>query len=279
MIGKSKNSLKTSIALVLTFCAALILTASMSATGIGASGIIFEKDAAPGEHISHVITVSLGADENATDFLVEVMDWNQGLKGQNNAVNDSAYRPYSAKGFLKVTPQSFHLDSGSSQKVVVDGDIPTNVGDGGRYAIISVRNIPMMKQQGKASVGVVLDMDTIVLLTISGSEILKTGEIESLNIDEPISKKQQNVTLFFNNTGNYHFAINVTADLVDRQGKLVARSTESPLASVLPGASRIVQISLIPETELEPGSYSINATVSRRDGTTLASKNIKFEIK
>jgi hypothetical protein len=269
----------TNIVVILAFSLAIVLVISMPVMGIGASGVIFEKDAVPGEHISHQITVNLGQDENSTDFVVKVMDWDQGPRGGNDVANDSAYRPYSAKPFLKVSPESFHLDPGISQKIVLDGDIPANVGDGGRYALVSVRSAPLRMEMGKSSVSSVTELNTIVLITISGSEIIKTGEIESLNVDEPISGKQQKVTLIFNNTGNHHFAINVTVDLVDSQGNLLASSTESPLASVLPGAVRIVQFSFTPETELVPGQYRINATVSLRDGTTIVSKNIKFEIK
>ena len=142
----------------------------------------------------------------------------------------------------------------------------------------------------------IMAIDIPVLLTISGTLPTISGEITDMNFDEPInpmsktivsknlirpvSAKQQNVSITFKNTGNFHYKASASAELFDaNNSKLGSNSSELSFFSILPTYSKEFKLQLVPSQELKPGSYRINATVSLEDGTSLTSKELKFDIK
>ncbi|MDM7913185.1 MAG: hypothetical protein QUS09_08825, partial [Methanotrichaceae archaeon] len=147
--------------------------------GLGVEGVIFEAEAAPGQHVDHEMTVSLRENEAPMDLQVDIQDWGQTLDGSNQELGEGEKSNCSAKGFLHASPASFHLEPGGSQKVLIEGDIPENVGSGGRYALISVHSpITVEADEGsEGSVGVAVAINALVRLTISGTELLKRAEI------------------------------------------------------------------------------------------------------
>ncbi len=247
--------------------------------GLGVEGVIFEAEAAPGQHVEHEITVSLRDNEDPMDLQVDIQDWGQTLEGSNQEIEEGAVAGYSAKGFLKASPSSFHLEPGESRKVLVEGDIPEDVGSGGRYALISVHSLPTVEEEGsEGSVGVAVAINALVRLTISGTEISRKGEITDMRTEDP-SEGRQNISLIFKNTGNYHYKAYAKAALKDKEGNLLVNSS-SPLSSnIIPSASRIFFLSLMPEKELLPGTYCISAKVEEDDGTVLAAKETEIKIK
>lgn len=107
--------------------------------GLGVSGVIFEADVSPGDSISHEMTVSLREGEMPLDLVVRVEDWNQSIDGVNQPQEEMAGQStYSARSFLKAEPSKFHIDPGESRKIVLRGDVPLDVGAGGRYALIGI---------------------------------------------------------------------------------------------------------------------------------------------
>lgn len=122
-------------------------------------------------------------------------------------------------------------------------------------------------------------MDVLVLLKITGTELLKTGEITSLELQKPVTAEHQNVSLIFKNTGNYHYKARAKAVLMDDKGEIIANaSTPLSFSSILPTMLREFKIPLIPGRKLSLGKYSINASVSLGDETVLATKEIDFKI-
>ncbi len=176
-------------------------------SGLGVEGVIFEAEAAPGQHVDHEITVSLRDNEAPMDLQVDIQDWGQTLEGSNQELEEGDVASYSAKGFLKASPSSFHLEPGESRKVLVEGDIPEDVGPGGRYALISVHSLPLVgaDEGSEGNVGVAVAINALVRLTISGTEISRIGEITDIRAEDP-SEECQNISLIFKNTGNYHFS-------------------------------------------------------------------------
>lgn len=261
----------------MAFFLLLLMPASF---GLGVEGVIFEAEAAPGQHVEHEITVSLRDNEDPMDLQVDILDWGQTLEGSNQEIEEGSVAGYSAKGFLKASPSSFHLDPGESQKVLVEGDIPEDIGSGGRYALISVHSLPTVgeEESSEGSVGVAVAINALVRLTISGTEISRKGEITDMKTEDS-SNEHQNISLIFKNTGNYHYKACAKAALKDEEGNLLANSS-SPLSSnIIPSASRIFFVSLTPEKELLPGTYRISTTVEEEDGTVLAAKETEIKIK
>jgi hypothetical protein len=134
-------------------------------------------------------------------------------------------------------------------------------------------------EDSEGNVGVAVAINSLVRLAISGTELLREGEITDLRIEDPSSCEHQNISLIFKNTGNYHYKACAKAALKDEEGNLLANSS-SPLSSnIIPSASRIFFISLSPGKELLPGTYCISAVVEQEDGSILAAKEVETKVK
>lgn len=261
----------------LVFIILAILSLVSMSSGIKATGIIFDAEAAPGEKVSHQITIDV-KNESPADFQVAVVDWAQGPDGSNIPAFDNNTHPYSAKGFLKVSPEKFHLEPGGSQKITVSGEVPKDVGDGGRYAIIRVYTVPGGNNSGINPVGMSIGMNSVARITIAGSHLVKTGEITQLKVGAPISDKQQNISIMFNNTGNIHYVVQTEAFLKDSAGNVLTNASAPMTNNIIPGAMRVIDLSLRPKESLMPGEYNVSAEVRLENGTTLANKETSFKI-
>lgn len=269
------------ISQTLSICLTLIIFASLSLTsissGIQATGIVLDAEAAPGEEISHDILINIDKNESPADFQVDVVDMVQGPDGSNNAVNDTNEHIYSAKNFLRASPEKFHLEPGELQKIVVSGKIPNDVGNGGRYAIIRTFTVPK-DEMGMTSMGVSVSMNTVARIAIADSQLLKEGEISQIRIDTPILSEQQNISILFNNTGNIHYKAQIDALLKDRDGNVLARASVPLTNYIIPETLRVFNLSFQPEEPLMPGEYDINVSVRLEDGTILDTEVETFEV-
>lgn len=268
--------IKINIMILALILVSILLAIGTASAGLGISGAIFEANVAPGQHIIHEMLVNIDATDQPMDFLVNVMGFGRTLDGASAEISselDSS--PYTARPFLNVYPSSFHLEPGSSKDVVLEGTIPLDVGEGGRYALVNIRSLPI----GNGNIGMAVAIDIPVRLTIANTRLVKTGEITNLSVDKPISIKALNVSLLFNNTGNYHYNAFAEATLMDVKGNILANSS-TPLTTslVIPMTVRQFKIRLVPKQELRTGIYRINSTVRLEDGTRLAEKEISFKI-
>jgi hypothetical protein len=256
----------------------IAFSTSPAASSLSVSGAIFEAEAAPGEQVSHNLTIGLSLDEPAAlNLTADVLDWYQDLNSGNNAVKENPdISPYSAKNFLSVSPKNFRLSPNSSQVIKIVGKMP--IGDGGRYAIISVLTLPGGGRTDQG-VGISIGMPALVLLTIKGSDLIRRGEIENLSLEDPASARQQNISLIFKDTGNCHYVINTSAALKDGKGNTLAIASPATKELIIPTARKQIKLSLTPQSELKPGTYTIGVNVTLKDGTILDSKEMKFEIK
>lgn len=277
------------------FCALFVLLSigpALATISISEPVISMTVDA--GQNLSKDTVVSIGSSDNPTDFMADVFGLGQGPDGSPQELKaDKDVSPYSARSFLNVSPRSFHLDPGKSQKITIKGNIPTDVGEGGRYAVINIHTKPQNASKG---VNIIAAMDVAVLLTISGTLPTISGEITDMkfyepynpmsksivskNLIKPVSAKQQNISVIFKNTGNYYYKARASAELFDANGsRLSKNSTELSVFSIIPTYSKEFRLQLVPSQELKPGSYRISATISLEDGTALASKELNFDIK
>jgi hypothetical protein len=254
---------------------ALFLLSPLICAGLGVSGAIIEKDVKPGETFVHDMTVCSDHSGPPMDIAVDVMGLNQSLEGDNMELDENEdIGPYSACAFMKVNPSKFHLEPGEIQSVIVEGKIPEDAKPGGRYAMINIHSLPV----GNGTVGIVVAIEVPVRLVISGPGLIKTGSIEELKLERPISAKQQDVSVTFKNKGNSHFKARADATLKDREGSIIAGASTPLSSNIIPGASRLFRLAVAPGKDLEPGIYFMNSTVKLDNGTVLASKETQFQI-
>jgi len=254
----------------------ILLAVNPALAGLTVSGSFCDADVTPGQHIEHDMIISTDAGDGQMEMQVDILGFGRDLKGQNIGLNpDEDISPYSARPFLRVSPRNFTLSPGSSQNVLLEGDIPTDVGEGGRYVLVYIHSNP----SGSGNVGFAVAVEVPVRLTIAGTKLVKTGEITDLSINKPISREKQNVSLTFNNTGNYNYYASAEAVLKDMNGSILSNSsTPAGFNSILPATSRQFDLSITPNIKLQSGSYSITSTVRLDDGTELASREIEFDL-
>ncbi len=255
----------------------LLLTAGVASAGLGVIGAMLDKNITPGDQFTHVMQVRLGPSDSPVNVSADIFGFGQGDDGSMREINASQdSSPYTATPFLKISPKSFHLDSGGSQQVILDVEIPKDLsGSGGRYALVKIHTLPT----GKGMIGFSSGIYVPIRLTINGSEILNKGEIESINLEKSLDQKKQVLSLLIKNTGNHHYYPVLNAVVKDKEGHIVANTSVPRSIALLPTYSRLFKSLLNPDTSLKPGTYNVTATVSMDDGTVLANKETSIEVK
>jgi len=255
----------------------VLLVAIPISEGYNVAGSILNTKVSPGENFDFTMNVSLTENETPIDISAELFGLGQHLDQSNSHLTADEDSPYSARPFLSVSPTSFHLDPGQWQIVTLMGSVPEDIGDGGRYAVVYIH--PDIKDTKGSGVRVIKAYDIPVILTISDTELVMTGEITGLDVNEPVSASQQNISLVYKNTGNYHYKAQAKADLKDESGIVLATAlTDLSGDSILPTFSKEYKFKVNPDNELEPGTYYIEATVTLEDGSILATKEVSFEV-
>ena len=250
--------------------AAIILLAALPATamamanpGLRVENAICVADVSPGDTITHKMTLSLVGTDSPMDLAVEVND----LENMKST--------YSAKDFISVDKTSFHLEPGESQDVTATVHIPSDVGNGGRYAVITLRQKPT-----GTGVSAVVAVNVRLYLTIKDSQLIHEGEITEVSAGEAVSGKPVDIFITFKNTGNHHFKFKGEVTVSDAQGEVLDTiyTALSP-SSVIPSMSSKLKANFIPEKELPLGNYFIKAKVMLEDGTILGEAEGSFEVK
>lgn len=262
---------------VVAFIALSVL--APTSTAFGLSGATFMEEVSPGQELVHTISISAGENESLKNMTAEVFGFERNLAGSNIELSpDRDTGPYSARPFLSVEPKSFDLEPGERKTLLLTGTVPDDVGSGGRYALVSISTEPAEPaERGGGQVMVSTGIQVTVLLTIKDSELIKTGEISDLSTSMVDGNVTVDVT--FDNTGNVHYKPFVGANLLDEDGE-VAASVEpaETRRSILPTNSRFVSMTLVPDAVLEPGTYTVEATVALDDGTVLATEETTVEV-
>jgi hypothetical protein len=253
----------------------LFMAAEPALAGVGVDGAMFVAEGDSGDNIYHPMILYTGEKDSSKNLTIQVMGFGQTPRGAYYPIEpEDDVSPYSARPFLEVNYNELHLEAGGSQEVLLTGSIPEGVGDGGRYALVSIRSIPTPKEGLAIAVGV----DAPVLITINGSELIHTGEIIDIEIKEVETEPGIDVSVIFNNTGNHHYKAVAKASLEDNTGKIIAEASTHSVGSILPLFSRIFYLSLTPSTELAAGTYSLKITILQEDDTILASEERPLEI-
>ena len=244
--------------------------------GLRVSGAKFIADVAPGQTITHTMTIGIGDADPPLDMLVQVTGFGQSLEGAPQVLEDSEdTSPFSARSFITLDTTSFHLDPGDSQQVTATICIPQDVSAGGRYALIDIRSQPI----GEGSVGVVTAVAVPIALTIKGSELIHEGKITEVSTSDATSGQPVDIFTTFQNTGNHYFKIKGEVTVSDASGETLD-TISLPLAasSVMPTLLRQLKATYIPQGELPLGVYSVKSRVMLEDGTLLDEAEGSFEV-
>lgn len=264
------------IAAVMSALALLAMPVSAN-PGLRVSGAICEGDVVPGNNYTHTMTISTRDTDPAMDIQVDVRGLGQSLEGACQALEaPEDTSPYSARSFITLNNSSFHLEPGGSQVVVATIRIPGNATAGGRYAVIYVHTQPT----GGGQVGIISAINVPVYLTIKDSQLIYEGKIIELSTSEAVSGEPVEILTMFQNTGNYYFKVKGEVTIKDTQGQILETISIPVTASAaVPGITRKLKATFIPQGELPLGNYSVQSRVMLEDGTLLDEASGSFEVK
>ncbi|HUO40139.1 MAG TPA: hypothetical protein VMU34_20860, partial [Mycobacterium sp.] len=188
---------------------------------------------------------------------------------------------YSARSMLSVSPGSLQVKPGDKITLNVSIAVPSNVGSGSRYAILTITGFPV--SQSSANVGIGVELGVSVIVQIDGTPQTKAGQIQSIDLGKALPGQALPVTVPFLNTGNTHFGaipdeLVATATLQDAAGSpLGSASASGNNLSLIPGFVRAMNLSMTPSKPLVDGAkYHIETGVGLKDGTIFDRKALDF---
>ncbi len=264
-------------ALVLLLYSSLLATPALAGIKFAPFEAI-RVDVAPGETITHKMTVTLVETDQPVDMVVDVMGFGNSPDGSAQELEASKDTSlYSARSFITIDNPLFHMEPGEPQDFIATIDIPSDVGEGGRYAIIRIHQI---QPPGVRQLGTLSAFNIPVYLTIKDSQLIHKGEITGVSAGETVSGQPVDIFTTFQNTGNHHFKTKGEVTISDAQGQVldtihVALSQKS----VLPTMSRQLKAIFIPAAELPLGVYSVKSKLMLEDGVILDEAEGNFEVK
>lgn len=251
----------------------LVLCTAPSAA-IGVTGSKYMGSISPGGTDTHVMTITLGAGEPATDLTAEVAGFGQTISGMYTPLNaENDVTPYSARSFITLDNSTIHLEPGTQKSITATIKLPKNAGPGGRYAIIYIRSLPSANTNYETAVVVP------VFITVTGTTPTKTGSITQTDTGTVTMGQPITITTTFKNTGNYHYYSAMNEVTVSDSNKvLIANTSTTQMAyAILPGNT--VQFVAQPTVKnLQPGTYTVDSKVLL-GGQVLDEKNTPLTIK
>jgi hypothetical protein len=250
---------------------ALIVLTQPSLAGFKVERAIIDEDVTPGVPLKEKISIYNVGTNRDLNVEINVFGLGQSLDGSIKLLKaDDDTGPYSARNYIALSDNKITLKPEWDDEVDVDAEMPEDMGDGSRYAVIQFK-IPV--EDGTK--GTLRDWGVLVpvLLTNSNSKLIKTGEIAEMSVDWP------NATVLFTNSGNTHFKPIIQATIKDSAGQIVKEISTTTTISIIPGCSRRYPIDFSSKDELKPGDYSLEVLASLDDSTILDSKEMEFEIK
>jgi hypothetical protein len=246
----------------------------LPAAAIKVSGSVYTGSISPGSTGVHTMTISTQPDDNPMDLTVDVLGFGQNEQQSFSGLSpEKDTSPYSARTFITVSPQSFHLDPGGSQEVKATIAVPQDAGGGGRYAMITIRNAPV----GNGSTVIVTAISVPMLITLTGTTKTLTGTITDVSVADIIPGQPIRFTTALKNTGNFHYKVKNNVSVTDSAGKVVAEGGSGVSSrSLIPSFTANYEVNI--DTPLPPGTYTATSKVTMEDGTVLDTKTAPFEV-
>lgn len=262
-------------AMVMALVLLLFMICITPVAAIGVTGAKYMGTIPAGGTDVHDMSVSLGAGEESADVTVEVMGFGQ-TPGAVYIPLDSSKdtSPYTARSFITLDRSMLHLEPGTDATVKATITLPASVGDGGRYAIITVHAIP---GQGKAFSTAV---NVPVFITVANTTLTEAGTILQVDTGGVTVGQPIGITTTMKNTGTYHYYHATNWIIVKGpDGAVLANATTAPLIyAIIPGNT--VQFTQKPPLgTLQPGTYTVTSRVLLEDGRVLDEKTTSIEVK
>jgi methionine-rich copper-binding protein CopC len=260
--------------IITIICIVFLMLCSLPASAIKVSGSKYVGSIAPGSSAVHTMTVSINPDDSPMDLTVDVLGFGQTPQQSNAGLSpEKDTSPYSARTFITVSPQTFHLAPGGSQVVTATIAVPQNVGDGGRYAMINIRNAPL----GNGTTLVITSISVPVVVTLTGTTTIQKGSITDVTVSDVVPGQPIKITTSLKNIGNYHYKVKNNVSVTDTSGAVVTTGgTDISVSSIMPTFIQNYIVNL--DTPLPPGTYIASSKVSSEDGTVLDTKTASFEV-
>jgi hypothetical protein len=234
--------------------------------GLKIEGAIINREVTPGEEFAHKMTISLGTGNPAMDITVETRGLGQRTDGSYLELTPQEDNlSLSSRTFIvTISPPSFHLDPGSSQVVTASIEVPGDIGDGSRYAVIYIRGVPTQQ----AVVAFMPAIDVPVIITHGNLDI--QGDITDLSAQDVISGAPITIATTLTNQGNHHFKAVNSVTMKDGTGRVLAAGAElSTPCSIIPGYAYVFNNVLVIPGDIEPGTYYVQSVVKMDNGTGL----------
>ena len=268
-------SCSRTLSLITIGCIVFLILSSLPATAIKVGGSVYSGTIASGSSVVHTMNVSTNPGDPPMDLMVDVLGLAQNPELSSFGISpEKDTNPYSARTFITVSPKTFHLEPGGSQVVTATITVPQNVGDGGRYAMLTIRNAPI----GSGKTLIVTAISVPVIVTITDTVKTMTGKIISVNVADVVPGQPIKITTALKNTGNFHYRIKNNVSVTDSAGKVVATGgTDVSSNPIVPTIMGEFVVNLV--TPLPVGTYTVTSIASRDDGTVLDTKTMPFEIK
>jgi hypothetical protein len=234
----------------------------------------------PGSSTTVQLTLRAAADLNVG---VKSQGLSQGTDGSFRAVPaDQDTSPYSLRSLISVSPATLQLKAGDTTKLEVTVSVPDNVGDGTRYAIVTITGMPT-SPAGSSNVGFGVELGVSAIVQIADTPQTKTGEIKGIDVTQSLPGAPIPVKVSFLNTGNSHYGavpneLMTTALLLDPSSEDLADATASGnQLSVIPSFTRDIALTMSPTKALVDGTkYHLEVGVGLKDGTVLDRKALDF---
>ncbi len=257
--------------------ALILLFAVQPVTALKVENPIIRMDVTPGMTFKFPMAVSINTGDPAADYAVEVLGFGQSPGDSYSLLTVAAdTSPYSARTFISIDTPNIHLDSGQRKTFNATISVPQNVGEGGRYALISIHPA-ITKGSGQTSFTTAITVP--VMLTMKGTSLTHTGAITNLDPGEVVTGKPMEIITTLKNTGNHHYYrafVNVT--VTDSTGKVIATASTTPsVFASIPGYEMTFTTPVT--ATLAPGTYTVKSEAKLLEGMALLdTKTVSFTV-
>ena len=236
--------------------------------------------AKPGATTTAQLTVRAAANLSVT---IKAQGLGQALDGSFAALApDKDTGAFSARSMITASPETLTVKPGDTVKLNVNVTVPANVGEGTRYAILSITGFPP-SPSGSSNVGFGVELGVSAIVQIANTPQNKTGQIDGIDVGKSLPGQPLPVTVSFKNNGNTHFGavpneLVTSATLQDASGAaLASASANGTQLSLIPGFTRAMPLTMTPLKPLVNGqTYHIEVGVGLKDGTIFDRKALDF---
>jgi len=243
-------------------------------SSLSVTGSKYMETLPPGSVATHGILIKAEQDDDPFDVHAEVMGFTNGPDGAYQPLSpEEDTGPYSARRYISLDRTQVRVEPGTSQEIRATIALPQDVGSGGRYAIIYLRS--QLREQGQ--IGFVTAVAVPVMITVGGTEPVEAGTVTGVTTGKIATGQPFTVTTGFSNTGNHHYyRLTDTVVVSDAQGVISTASVGPVPYAIVPGS--VVQFKVPVDSPLPIGTYTVQSTITKEDGTILDQKSVNFEV-